>query len=164
MWRHIFKDLKPGQDRIKAITNGIHTFTWMGYQMAELYDKYLTPAWRDNLMDELFWKRGVANIPDKELWEVHNLQKESLIRFTRTRERAHLARHGASHDDLRSVEELLDPQALTIGFARRFATYKRADLLFRDFDRLRAILKNANSPVQIIFAGKAHPADKRGRN
>jgi glycogen phosphorylase len=163
MWRHIFKDLKPGEDRIKAITNGIHTFTWMGYQMAELYDKYLTPAWRDNLMDELFWKRGVANIPDKELWDVHNLQKESLIRFTRSRERAHLARHGASPDDLRSVEELLDPQALTIGFARRFATYKRADLLFRDFDRLRTILKDPERPVQIIFAGKAHPADKPGQ-
>jgi starch phosphorylase len=163
MWRHIFKDLKPGENRIQAITNGIHTFTWMGYQMAELYDKYLTPAWRENLMDELFWKRGVANIPDKELWDVHNLQKESLIRFTRSRERAHLARHGASPDDLRSVEELLDPEALTIGFARRFATYKRADLLFRDFDRLRAILKDPARPVQIIFAGKAHPADKPGQ-
>jgi len=163
MWRHIFKDLKPGEERIKAITNGIHTFTWMGYQMAELFDKYLTPAWRENLMDEMFWKRGVANIPDKELWAVHNLQKESLIRFTRSRERAHLARHGASPDDLRSVEELLDPEALTIGFARRFATYKRADLLFRDFDRLRAILKNTERPVQIVFAGKAHPADKPGQ-
>ena len=100
-------------------------------------------------MDDLFWKRGVANIPDKELWDVHNLQKENLIRFVRSRERAHLARHGASPDDLRSVDELLDPQALTIGFARRFATYKRADLLFRDLDRLRAILKNPERPVQI---------------
>ena len=163
MWRHIFKDLKPGEKRIQAITNGIHTFTWMGYQMAELYDKYLTPAWRENLMDELFWKRGVAKIPDKELWDVHNLQKESLIRFIRARERAHLARHGASPDDLRSVEELLNPQALTIGFARRFATYKRADLLFRNFDRLRAILKDPERPVQIVFAGKAHPADKPGQ-
>ena len=163
MWRDVFKNLKPGETPIKAITNGVHTQTWMGYQIAELFDKYLTPAWRENLMDELFWKRGVANIPDKELWEVHNLQKENLVRFVRGRERTHLARHGASPDDLRAVEELLDPEALTIGFARRFATYKRADLLLRDIDRLRAILKSSENPVQIIFAGKAHPADKPGQ-
>jgi starch phosphorylase len=163
MWRHVYKNLKPGENRIQAITNGIHTQTWMGFQIAELFDKYLTPAWRDNLMDELFWKRGVANIPNKELWDVHNLQKESLVRFIRSHERAHLARHGASPDDLRGVEQLLDPNVLTIGFARRFATYKRADLLFRDFDRLRSILKDPERPVQIVFAGKAHPADKPGQ-
>jgi starch phosphorylase len=163
MWRYVYKNLKSGQNPIQAITNGIHTQTWMGYQISELYDKYLTPAWRNNLMDELFWKRGVANIPNKDLWEVHNLQKENLVRFIRGRERAHLARHGASPDDLRGVEELLNPEVLTIGFARRFATYKRADLLFRDFDRLRSILKDPKRPVQIVFAGKAHPADKPGQ-
>jgi glycogen phosphorylase len=163
MWRHLYKNLKPGENRIQAITNGIHTQTWMGFQIADLFDRYLTPAWRNNLMDELFWKRGVANIPDKELWDVHNLQKENLIRFIRARERAHLARHGASPDDLRAVEGLLDPNAFTIGFARRFATYKRADLLFRDFDRLRPILKNSERPVQVVFAGKAHPADTPGQ-
>ena len=163
MWRHIYKDLEPGENPIQAITNGIHTQTWIGFQMAELFDKYLTPAWRNNLMDELFWKRGIANIPDKELWDVHNVQKENLIRFVRGRERGHLARHGESPDNLRSVEQLLDPQALTIGFARRFATYKRADLLLRNLDRLRTILKNPKCPVQIIFAGKAHPADKPGQ-
>jgi starch phosphorylase len=163
MWRHVFKDLKPQDEPIKAITNGIHTQTWLGYQMADLFDKYLTPAWRDNLMDEMFWKRGVANIPDKELWDVHNLQKENLIRFTRGRVRAQLARHGCSPDELRAADELLNPDALTIGFARRFATYKRADLLFRDFDRLREVLKNPEMPVQIVFAGKAHPADRPGQ-
>jgi starch phosphorylase len=163
MWRHIFKDLKPGQQPIHAITNGVHTQTWLGYQMAELFDKYLTPAWRDNLMDDLFWKRGTANIPDRELWDIHQSQKENLIRFSRGRVRAMLARHGCSPDELRGVDDLLNPEALTIGFARRFATYKRADLLFRDFDRLRRILKSADRPVQIIFAGKAHPADKPGQ-
>jgi len=163
MWRHLFKNLKPGENRIQAITNGIHTQTWMGYQISDLFDRYLTPAWRDNLMDELFWKRGVANIPNKELWDVHNLQKENLVRFIRNRERAQLARHGASPDDLRGVEQLLDPNVVTIGFARRFATYKRADLLFRDFDRLRSILKDSERPVQVVFAGKAHPADKPGQ-
>jgi len=163
MWRHVFKSLKPQDEPIKAITNGIHTQTWLGYEMADLFDKYLTPAWRDNLMDEMFWKRGVANIPDKDLWDVHNLQKENLIRFTRGRVRAQLARHGCSPDELRGADELLNPDVLTIGFARRFATYKRADLLFRDFERLRSILKNEEAPVQIVFAGKAHPADKPGQ-
>ena len=163
MWRHVFKGVKPTDEPIKGITNGVHTQTWLGFQMAELLDKYLTPAWRDNLMDEMFWKRGVANIPDKELWDVHNLQKENLIRFTRARVRIQLARHGCSPDELRAVDELLNPDVLTIGFARRFATYKRADLLFRDFERLRSILKEPGQPVQIIFAGKAHPADKPGQ-
>jgi starch phosphorylase len=165
MWRSVLKNLKPSREHaIKAITNGVHTETWLGFQMADVLDKYLTPAWRENLMDELFWKRGVPHIPDRELWDVHQLQKESLIRFARGRVRAQLARHGCSPDELREVDELLDPEILTIGFARRFATYKRADLLFRDFDRLRSILKDPDQPVQILFAGKAHPADKPGQD
>src|SRR5207237_1293625 len=90
--------------------------------------------------------------------------KENLIRFTRTKLRIQLARHGYSPDELREIDTLLNPDWLTIGFARRFATYKRADLLFRDFDRLRKILKHANRPIQMIFAGKAHPADKPGKD
>ncbi len=164
MWGHLYPATKPGDLPIKAITNGVHTQTWLGFHMAELFEKYMTPAWRDNLMDDLFWKRGVANIPDKELWEVHHLQKETLVRFVRTRLRDQLARHGCSPDELRGLEEVLHPDTLTIGFARRFATYKRADLLFRDFDRLRAILDNPDRPVQIIFAGKAHPADRPGQD
>jgi glycogen phosphorylase len=163
MWRHIFKNLKPNQQPIKAITNGIHSETWMGWQMADLFDKYLTPSWRDNLMDDMFWKRGVANIPDKELWDIHNMQKESLIRFARGLVRHQLARHGCSPDELRDADNLLNPNWLTIGFARRFATYKRADLLFRDYDRLRSIIKNADRPIQFLFAGKAHPADRPGQ-
>ena len=163
MWRHLFPDLKANAQPIKAITNGVHTQTWLGYQMSDVFDRYLTPAWRDNLLDDLFWKRGVANIPDQELWEVHQLQKENLVRFTRGRVLSQLARHGCSPDELRELEELLNPEWLTIGFARRFATYKRADLLFRDFDRLRRILKNSARPVQMVFAGKAHPADKPGQ-
>ena len=163
MWRHLFPDLKPNVQPIKAITNGVHTQTWLGYQMSDVFDKYLTPAWRDNLMDDIFWKRGVANIPDRELWEVHQMQKENLVRFTRGRVLGQLARHGCSPDELRELEGLLNPEWLTIGFARRFATYKRADLLFRDFARLSRILKNSARPIQMIFAGKAHPADKPGQ-
>ena len=163
MWRYLFPDLKANAQPIKAITNGVHTQTWLGYQMSDVFDRYLTPAWRDNLLDDIFWKRGVANIPDQELWEVHQLQKENLVRFTRGRVLSQLARHGCSPDELRELEGLLNPEWLTIGFARRFATYKRADLLFRDFDRLCRILKNSARPVQMIFAGKAHPADKPGQ-
>lgn len=163
MWRHVFTNLKPTEQPVKAITNGVHTQTWLGYQMSDVLDKYLTPAWRENLMDDMFWKRGVNNIPDKELWDVHQLQKENLIRFARGRVRTQLARHGCSPDELREMDALLNPEWLTIGFARRFATYKRADLLFRDFDRLRRILKNVERPIQMVFAGKAHPADRPGQ-
>ena len=163
MWRYLYPNVKPPKKAIQSITNGIHTDTWLGFRMADLFDKYLTPAWRENLMDELFWKRGVANIPDTELWGVHQLQKDALVRFARGRLRNQLARHGASPDDLRALEELLDPSFLTIGFARRFATYKRADLLFRDFNRLADIIKNPERPIQFIFAGKAHPADRPGQ-
>jgi len=163
LWRHLFPKPPAGGQPIKGITNGIHTETWLGQPLRELFDRYLTPAWRANLMDELFWKHGVPTIPDRELWEIHQLQKETLVRFVRTRVRKQLARHGCSPDELREIETLLDPQVLTIGFARRFATYKRADLLLRNFDRLRALLRNPDRPVQIIFAGKAHPADKPGQ-
>jgi len=160
MWQHV---LGSKDSPIKAITNGVHTQTWLGWQMSDLFDRYLTPTWRDNLMDDLFWKRGVESIPDRELWDVHNLQKENLIRYARSRLRDQLARHGCSPDELRAVEDLLNPEWLTIGFARRFATYKRADLLFRDFERLRNVLKNPDRPVQLLFAGKAHPADRPGQ-
>jgi starch phosphorylase len=163
MWHHVGKDQKSQQNRIDAITNGVHTETWTGFQIGEMFDKYLTPSWKFNLMDPLFWQKQIANIPDREMWEVHLLQKENLIRFARNRTRNMLARHGHSPDELRAVENLLDPNVLTIGFARRFATYKRADLLFRDVHRLTAILKNKEKPVQIVYAGKAHPADKDGQ-
>jgi starch phosphorylase len=102
-------------------------------------------------------------VPDAELWAAHRAQKERLIRFVRERVRSQEARHGLAPDELRMVEGLLDPHALTIGFARRFATYKRAVLILSDLDRMRAILSDPARPVQIIFAGKAHPADRAGQ-
>jgi starch phosphorylase len=106
----------------------------------------------------------VADIPDPELWAAHRSQKERLVRFVRERVRVQSARHGLAPDELRGVERLLDPRALTIGFARRFATYKRAVLVLSDLDRLRAILSDAERPVQFVFAGKAHPADRAGQD
>ena len=162
MWRHLWPKAKPSAKPIAAITNGVHTETWLGYHVGELFDKYLGD-WAEHLMDEIYWSHKVPSIPDQELWEQHHIQKEDLIRFVRRELRTMMARHGCSPDELRSIEQILNPQALTIGFARRFATYKRATLLFHDYDRLRALLKNQQRPVQFIFAGKAHPADKEGQ-
>lgn len=163
MWRHLWPKDKDADRKIQFVTNGVHTQTWLGYHMAELYDKYLGSDWTEMLLDEMFWSRKVPAIPDRELWEIHQIQKEELIRYLRREVRKMFARHGCSPDELRSVEQLLNPNALTIGFARRFAAYKRATLVFRDYARLRALLKNADRPVQIIFAGKAHPADREGQ-
>jgi starch phosphorylase len=161
MWRHLW----PGapESAVGAITNGVHTETWIGPEMRALYAHHLDPRWEEHLLEPQFWTR-VRQIPDAELWSAHRSQKERLIRFVRERVRVQSARHGLSPDELRNVEGLLDPHALTIGFARRFATYKRAVLLLTDMDRLRALLVDAARPVQILFAGKAHPADRAGQD
>jgi starch phosphorylase len=163
MLRHLWPEAKPNAMPVAAITNGVHTQTWLGYQTWELFDKYLGADWAEHLMDEIYWAHKVPGIPDKELWESHQIQKEDLIHFVRREVRNMFARHGCSPDELRSVEGLLNPNALTIGFARRFATYKRATLMFHDYERLRTLVKSSQRPVQIIFAGKAHPADKEGQ-
>jgi starch phosphorylase len=161
MWRHLW----PGglDTPVGAITNGVHTESWIGPELRALYAHHLDPHWEEHLLEPEFWAR-VRQVPDAELWAAHRSQKERLIRFVRERVRVQSARHGLSPDELRSVEGLLDPHALTIGFARRFATYKRAVLLLTDMDRLRALLADAQRPVQILFAGKAHPADRAGQD
>jgi starch phosphorylase len=160
MWRHLW----PGspEEPVTAITNGVHTESWVGPEMRAFYAQNLDPHWEQHLLDPEFWKR-VEAVPDAELWAAHRAQKERLVRFVRERVRQQSARHGLSPDELRQVEGLLDPHALTIGFARRFATYKRAFLILSDLDRLRSILSDADRPVQLLFAGKAHPADRDGQ-
>ena len=160
MWRHLW----PGspEEPVTAITNGVHTESWVGPEMRAFYAQNLDPHWEQHLLEPEFWKR-VEAVPDAELWAAHRAQKERLVRFVRERVRQQSARHGLSPDELRQVEGLLDPHALTIGFARRFATYKRAFLILSDLDRLRAILSDADRPVQLLFAGKAHPADRDGQ-
>jgi starch phosphorylase len=161
MWRHLWPS--SPESPVGAITNGVHTETWIGPEMRSLYTQHLDPAWEDHLLDLEFWSR-IDAVPDEELWAAHRSQKERLIRFVRERVRLQGARHGLSPDELRNVEGLLDPHALTIGFARRFATYKRAVLVLTDLERLHRIVSDPAHPVQIVFAGKAHPADRAGQD
>ncbi|HET7294032.1 MAG TPA: alpha-glucan family phosphorylase [Vicinamibacteria bacterium] len=161
MWRHLWPD--GPEEPVSSVTNGVHTGTWVGQEMRALYAHYLGPDWEDHLLDPEVWLR-IREVPDAELFAAHRAQKERLVRFVRERVRVQSARHGLGPDELRTVEGLLDPDALTIGFARRFATYKRAVLLVSDMDRLRAILASQERPVQFLFAGKAHPADRAGQD
>ncbi|HEY3120147.1 MAG TPA: alpha-glucan family phosphorylase [Vicinamibacteria bacterium] len=161
MWRHLWPEAP--EEPVGSITNGVHTESWVGPEMRHLYAKHLAADWEQHLLEPEFWTR-IRQAPDAELWSAHRSQKERLIRFVRESVRHQGARHGLSPFELRQVEGLLDPRAITIGFARRFATYKRAVLLLSDMDRLRALLASSERPVQIVFAGKAHPADREGQD
>ena len=163
MFAHLWPDRPVEQVPIRSITNGIHTFTWLARRMADLYDRSLGPEWRERLDDMLFWDR-VRDIPDEQLWAVRRHLKRQLVSFIRERARSQWILGGMHPVQVVAGGVLLDPYALTIGFARRFATYKRATLLLRDVDRLRRILNNPARPVQFIFAGKAHPADDPGKH
>jgi glycogen phosphorylase len=136
--------------------------SWVNGDLSDLYDQYLEPDWRSRLNDTEMWKL-VKDIPDEELLEVHRRRKRRLISFIRDRQTAAASRRKVAANELRYSAEVLDSHALTIGFARRFATYKRATLLFRDVARLKRILCNAERPVQIVIAGKAHPKDQPGK-
>ncbi len=159
----IWHDVTPQE--ILGITNGVHVPTWVGQPMRDTLERYAN-ATLDTMDDEpverRFWER-TAQLPTAELWEAHQRQKLELAIFARGRLRSQFARHGEAPSTLEELEEVLDPGILTIGFARRFATYKRATLLFSDLDRLARILWDADRPVQVIFAGKAHPADRPGQ-
>ncbi len=141
---------------IEHVTNGVHSATWIGPDIGELLDRHLG--------SEAGFSEAVLSIPDHEIWAAHLAQKRRMIDRLRDCAMEQLARHGQAPDELREVEQLLDPHALTIGFARRFATYKRADLLLSEEPRLRSLVADATRPVQLIFAGKAHPADRPGQD
>jgi glycogen phosphorylase len=154
-----------GERAILGVTNGVHTPTWVGRPMRELLERFVDADLDDldgQSNAERFWER-VGRVPDRDLWEAHLHQKRELAVFARGRLVAQLARHGESPAALTETGEALDPEALTIGFARRFATYKRAALIFTDLDRLARLVHAADRPVQFIFAGKAHPADRPGQ-
>jgi starch phosphorylase len=163
MFHDLWPQLPLWEVPITSVTNGVHVPSWINSDLAELYEQYVHPNWSDRFNDPSIWER-VKDIPDEELVEAHRKRKRRLIKFVRTRQMAAVTRLQASAADIRRAGEVLDPNALTIGFARRFATYKRATLLFRDVERLKQILLNKEAPLQIVIAGKAHPRDNPGRS
>ncbi len=163
MMAPIWRDVPVAEIPIGYITNGVHTRTWMGFDFQNLFDKYLGPDWRNRIIHEDMWSQAIETIPDEELWATMGHVKQDLIEFIHTRLRSQHTRFGEMPDEIDKVDEVFTANALTIGFARRFATYKRAVLLFRDPDRLARIVNNPERPVQFVFAGKAHPADEAGQ-
>jgi len=163
MWHGIWQGFPLEDSPIIAITNGVHVPSYISKEMADLYNRYLGPRWVEEPDSQKAWE-GIDRIPDTELWRTHERRRERLIAFARRKLKEQLIRRGALPSEIQAAEDVLDPEALTIGFSRRFAAYKRGDLLFRDPDRLARILNHPQRPVQILFAGKAHPQDSDGKN
>ena len=165
--RELFGDVWPNiaanESPIGYVTNGIHTCTWLAPKMKELYNQYLMPYWQDNIHQDQTWEK-INNIPNDKLWSVHNERKVKLLKLVKENTINRLRREGYRYEEITDLVSKLNPNALTIGFARRFATYKRATLIFKDLERITQILNNSEKPVQLIFAGKAHPQDKEGQD
>ncbi|MBI1873155.1 MAG: alpha-glucan family phosphorylase [Acidobacteria bacterium] len=162
MWQPIWETASDAGPRVRAITNGVHVPTWVAPDLSKLFEKHLGFDWRERYEDPAFWDR-VVEIPDAELWSVRRMLRTNLFAFVRERARQRWTQDRVSAAQVVAVGMLLDPDALTIGFARRFTGYKRPELIFSDPDRLARILGAAKRPVQIVFAGKAHPADDVGK-
>ncbi len=162
MWQKIWPQVPTPEVPIAAVTNGVHTQSWLAPEFGQLFERYLGVQWDSKPVDFAVWKR-TDTIPDAEVWRTHERARERLVTFARSRLKTQLTRRGAPASEIAAADEVLDPDALTIGFARRFATYKRGDLVFRDSARLAALLNNPARPVQILFAGKAHPKDNGGK-
>ncbi len=162
MWQSLWPKLPVWEVPITSVTNGVHLPTWINGDLAGIYDQSLQPDWREGHSEPAVWDQ-VAEISAAELWEARRRRKRRLIAFVRDRGAARATERNAPPSEVRRLQEVLDPDALTIGFARRFATYKRATLLFRDLARLKKILLNARMPVQILISGKAHPLDIPGK-
>ena len=157
----VWPDIAANESPITYVTNGIHTCSWLSPKLKELYNKYLMPYWQDNIHEDKIWEK-INNIPDKTLWETHQDRKEKLLKLVKDNTTQRLRRSGYSYEEINEITSKLNPNALTIGFARRFATYKRATLIFKDLERITQILNNTDKPVVLVFAGKAHPADRYG--
>jgi starch phosphorylase len=162
MWRNLWPGVPTDEIPIAHVTNGVHPQSWISAEMRHIYDSYLGPGWAEQSGDTRVWRRS-EQIPTEELWRTHERRRERLVAFSRRRLVLQLRVRGAGVTEVAEAEQTLDPKALTIGFARRFATYKRATLILRDPVRLERILNSPDRPVQILFAGKAHPADEPGK-
>ena len=161
MWAGVY-GCEPERVPIDHVTNGVHSQTWLAEEAVPLYERYLAPQWVGADPEVTWWDR-VDRIPDAELWKLRNQLRKRLVTFVRQRLAEQLLRAGAARDEVLRAGDVLDERALTIGFARRFATYKRAPLIFRSLKRISQILTDPERPVQLIFAGKAHPADEEGQ-
>ena len=163
LFSKVWPNIPSNESPIEYVTNGVHTCSWLAPTIKELYNKYLEPYWQDNIQDDNVWK-NIEKIPDEELWKVHQSRKEKLLKIVKNSTIERLRRYNYSYEDIEQMVGNISPDILTIGFARRFATYKRATLIFRDLERITQIFNEKNMPVQIIFAGKAHPSDKEGQD
>ena len=162
MWTGLFPGKPEDEVPIGHITNGVHVPSWLAPQMFRLYDRHLGTGWQENNADPAIWE-GIENVDDGELWETHLHLKSRLLDFVRHRVVEQAERRDESSEMLPRLGRVLSPDALTIGFARRFATYKRADLILADIERLTSMVNDPKRPVQFIFAGKAHPRDEPGK-
>jgi starch phosphorylase len=162
MWTGLYPGKPEDEVPIGHITNGVHVPSWLAPQMFRLYDRHFGTGWQENSADPGIWE-GVENVDDAELWETHLHLKSRLLDFVRHRVVEQGQRRGESPEMLQRLGRVLSPDALTIGFARRFATYKRADLILADIEKLTSMVNDAKRPVQFIFAGKAHPRDEPGK-
>ena len=163
MWKEIYTGIPIEEVPIKHVTNGVHTKSWICKEYEQLFARYHKTAYVREISDFTMWKM-IDDVPDREIWNIHLERKEMLVEYARRRLKFQLERRGASAAEINRVKEILDPKILTIGFARRFAPYKRGALLFHDAERVAKIVNHADRPVQFIFAGKAHPADTKGKD
>lgn len=161
MWKDVWPGLPESDVPISHITNGVHTGTWISDEISRLYDRYLGPRWPTNPLEERYWE-NIEQIPDSELWNSHERLRERLITYTRYKWMNQLSRWGIHLPGMDDFP-ILDSESLTLGFARRFSSYKRATLLFHDEERLFSLLNNRERPIQLIFSGKAHPHDDEGK-
>ncbi|HTL52005.1 MAG TPA: alpha-glucan family phosphorylase [Planctomycetota bacterium] len=162
MMKAVWPEVPLHEVPIGSVTNGVHIQSYLSQELAQLFDRYLGPNWVAESVDHKVFQK-IQAIPDAELWRMHERRREHLVAFIRERLQMQAKRSGWAPADLQYASEALDPEALTIGFARRFATYKRGTLVFRDIERLAKIVNDAEKPVQFVFAGKAHPRDEAGK-
>lgn len=163
LFAEVWPEISPDESPITYVTNGIHTCSWLAPNLKELYNEYLMPYWQDNIHKNETWEK-IDSIPEEKLWKEHIVRKQKLMEIAKENITSRLRRCGYPYEQINEITSKLNPHALTIGFARRFATYKRATLLFRDLERITQILNDENKPVQIFIAGKAHPRDKEGQD
>ena len=166
LFGEVWPNIAANESPITYVTNGIHTCSWLAPKLKDLYNEYLTtpttPYWQDKIHLDETWKK-IRNIPNNKLWGVHLERKQKLIEVIKENTINRLRRSGVSYDEVREIVSGLDANDLIIGFARRFATYKRATLIFNDLERITQILNDSERPVKLVFAGKAHPADRPGQ-